>query len=58
MWERWTIVDEMNEMNCGEKEIKRNMNNKVWAEGIEIKHEQWSVEWRKLNETWTIKLMM
>ena len=34
------MVDEMNEMDCGLKEIKWNMNNKVWTEGNEMKHEQ------------------
>ena len=37
---RWTVVDEMNEMDCGLKEIKRNMINKVQTEGNEMKHEQ------------------
>ena len=37
---RQTMVDEMNEMDCGLKEIKRNMNNKVWAEANQMKHEQ------------------
>ena len=26
---RWTMVDEMNEMNCELEEIKSNMNNKL-----------------------------
>ena len=38
----WTVKDEMNEMDCRLKEIKWNMNNKVWTEGIEMKQEQWS----------------
>ena len=37
-----TMVDEMNEMDCGLKEIK-------------MKHDLWSVDWRKLDETWTMK---
>ena len=41
---RWAMVDEMNEMDCGLKEIK-------------MKHDQWSVDWTKLkwniiNEVW------
>ena len=27
MWMSWTIVDEMNEMNCGLNEIRWNLNN-------------------------------
>ena len=27
------------------------MTNEVWTEGNEIKHEQWSMEWRKWDET-------
>ena len=38
-------VDEMNEMDCGLKEIK-------------MKHDQWSVDWRKWDETWTMKSIM
>ena len=26
-----------------------------WTEGNEMKHEQWSVDWRKWDETWTMK---
>ena len=37
---RWTVVEEMNEMDCGLKEIKWNINNKVWTKGNEMKHEQ------------------
>ena len=36
---RWTIVDEMKEMDCGLKEKKRNINE-VWTEGNEMKYEQ------------------
>ena len=36
---RWTMVDEMNEMNCELEEIKSNMNNKLWTERNEMKHE-------------------
>ena len=39
MWMRRTMVDEMNEMDYGLKEIK-------------MKHKQWSVYWRKWDETW------
>ena len=53
---RWTMEDEINEMDCGLKEIKNetwsikcglkemrlNMNNEVWTEGNEMKYEQWS----------------
>ena len=34
------MVDEMNEMDCGLKEIKRNMINEVWTEGNEMRYEQ------------------
>ena len=36
------MVGEMNEMDCGLKEIK-------------MKHDQWNMDWRKWDETWTIK---
>ena len=36
---RWTVVGEMNEMDCGLKEIKMK-HNEVWTEGNEMKHEQ------------------
>ena len=39
---RWTVVGEMKEMDCGLKEIK-------------MKHDQWSVDYRKWDETWTMK---
>ena len=39
---RWTMVDEINEIECGLKEIK-------------MKHDQWSVDWQKSDETWTMK---
>ena len=42
IWTIWTMVGEMNEMDCVLKEIK-------------MKHHQWSVDWRKWNETWTVK---
>ena len=42
MWTRWTVVDEMNEMDFELKEIKWNINNEVWTEGNEMKYEQWS----------------
>ena len=44
---RLTEVDEMNEMDSGLKEMRWNMNNEVWNEGNEMKHEQWSVDWQK-----------
>ena len=31
------------------------MINEVWAQGNEMKHEQWSVDWRIWDETWTMK---
>ena len=34
----WTVVDEMNEMDYGLKEIKQSMNNKALIEGNEMKH--------------------
>ena len=36
------MVGEMNEMDCGLKEIKIkiNMINEVWTHGNEMKHEQ------------------
>ena len=38
---RCTMVGEMNEVDPGLKEIK-------------MKHDQWSVDWRKWDETWTL----
>ena len=40
-----TIVDEMNEIDCGLKAIK-------------LKQDQWSIDWRKWDETWTMKLIV
>ena len=38
--------------NCGLKKMRWNMNNNVWTEGKEMKHEQWSEEdWGKWNVT-------
>ena len=31
------------------------MTNEVWTEGNEMKHEQWSADWWKWDETWTVK---
>ena len=31
------------------------MNNKAWIEGNEMKHEQYSMDWSKWDETWTMK---
>ena len=52
---RWTMEDEMNEIDCRVKEIKLtgsikcglkemtwDMNNEVWNKGNYTKHEQWS----------------
>ena len=39
---RWAMVNEMNAMDCRLKEIK-------------IKHDQWSENWRKWDEIWTVK---
>ena len=39
---RWTVVGEMNEMDCELKEIK-------------MKHDQWSVDSMKWDETWTMR---
>ena len=39
---RWAMVDEINEIDYGLKEIKWNMHNKVYIEGNEMKHEPWS----------------
>ena len=36
---RWTMVDEMNEMDCGLKETRWNMNNEMWTEGNETNNE-------------------
>ena len=65
---RWTVVDEINEtegnknetwlMKCGLKEMIWNINSDVWTDGNKMKHEQSSVDWRKLDETWTMKLIM
>ena len=27
----------------------------LWTEGNKMKHGQWSVDWRKRDETWTMK---
>ena len=37
-----TMVDKMNEIDCGLKKIK-------------LKHDQSSVDWRKWDKTWTMK---
>ena len=34
------------------------MINEVWTEGNEMKHEQWSVDGRKWDQTWTMKSIM
>ena len=34
------MVDEMNGIYCGLKEMRSNMNNEMWTEGNEIKHEK------------------
>ena len=39
---RWTMVDEKNEKDYGLNEIK-------------MKYDQWSVDWRKWDETWITK---
>ena len=52
---RWIMVDKMNEIDCGLKGKKWKMNNEVWTEGNEMKHEQWSLDWEKWDETWTMK---
>ena len=47
-WNRWDgIWTERNKnetwsMKFWVKEMRWNMNNKVWNEGHEMKHEQWS----------------
>ena len=46
--ERDGLLAERNEnktwlLKCGQKEMKWNMNNEVWTEGNELKHEQWSL---------------
>ena len=48
-------IDEINEMDCELKEIKWNMFNEVSTEGNDKKHKQWSVDWRRGDETWTMK---
>ena len=35
---RWTAIDEMNEMDYGLKEMRRNMNNEVWDEENYMKY--------------------
>ena len=37
---RWTMADEMNELECGLNIIKWNITNEVQAEENEMKHEQ------------------
>ena len=39
---RWTMVDKMNELDGGLKEIK-------------MKQDRWSVDWGKWDETWMMK---
>ena len=39
---KWSMVDEMNEIDCGLK-------------GNQMKHERWNVDWKKWDKTWTIK---
>ena len=39
---RWTIVDEIHEMDYGMNEIKMKHVSEVWIEGNEMKHEHWS----------------
>ena len=47
-WNKWDglwIEGNQNEiwsMKCGLKEMRWNINNEVWTEGKEMKHEQWS----------------
>ena len=36
---RQTMLDEMNEMDCGLKEIIMKHDNEVWTEGNEMKYE-------------------
>ena len=36
---RWTVVGEMNEMDCGLKEIK-TINEVWWTQGNKMKHDQ------------------
>ena len=38
---RWTMADEMNEMDCRLEEIKWNIISEVWTEGNEMKYEHW-----------------
>ena len=37
---RWNMVDEMNEMDFGLKEMRGNMNKEVRTERNEMKHKQ------------------
>ena len=44
----------MNEMDCG----RWNDWDGLWTEGNKMKHDQWSVDWRKWDEAWTMKSIM
>ena len=48
-----TNMVNVNEMDYG----KWNEWDELWTEWNEMKHEQWSVEWRKRDETWIMKLI-
>ena len=45
-------------MKCELKEMGGNKINEVLTEGNKMKHEQWSIDWRKWNETWTMKYVL
>ena len=44
----------MSKMDCG----RWNEWDGLWTEGNKMKHDQWSADWRKWHETWTIKCGM
>ena len=51
---RWAVdwkKFKKHEQKLWTEKMRWNMNNKVWTEGKEMKHEQWSEDWGKWNLT-------
>ena len=45
-----------NKVNVNEMDYGRwNEWGGLWTEGNIMKHDQWSMDWRKWDETWTVK---
>ena len=47
IWVQLNMVN-VNEMDYGRWNIRWNANNEVWTEKNEMKHEQWSADWKKM----------